>query len=276
MNTPIASTAPSRTIAPSATSERAPMKQLSSMITGPACSGSSTPPMPGAAGDVALLADLRAGADGRPGVDHGVAVDVGAEVDEARHQHHAGRDVGRVPHHAARHGAEAGAAEARFVPAVEFRGHLVPPHRLAGTARDHAHVVEPEREQHRLLEPLVDAPVAVAGALGHARLAAVEEVERSSTASRVAPLVAGLMPSRCSKASSMVLASWSWDMAEGLDVSWRRFVGGSGVRVKPRIVMNVGWVERSDTHRLSRHRAALLMGFAALNPSYEVRPAATD
>ena len=46
MNTPIDSTEPSRTITPSATSERAPMKQLSSMITGPACSGSSTPPMP--------------------------------------------------------------------------------------------------------------------------------------------------------------------------------------------------------------------------------------
>ena len=46
MKTPIEITAPSSTITPSATSERAPMKQLSSMITGPACSGSSTPPMP--------------------------------------------------------------------------------------------------------------------------------------------------------------------------------------------------------------------------------------
>ena len=46
MNTPIDSTEPSRTTTPSATSERAPMKQLSSMMTGPACSGSSTPPMP--------------------------------------------------------------------------------------------------------------------------------------------------------------------------------------------------------------------------------------
>ena len=46
MNTPIDSTEPSRTITPSATSERAPTKQLSSMMTGPACSGSSTPPMP--------------------------------------------------------------------------------------------------------------------------------------------------------------------------------------------------------------------------------------
>ena len=31
---------------PSTTSLRAPMKQSSSMITGSACSGSSTPPMP--------------------------------------------------------------------------------------------------------------------------------------------------------------------------------------------------------------------------------------
>ena len=46
MKTPMDSTEPSRTITPSATSERAPMKQLSSMITGPACNGSSTPPMP--------------------------------------------------------------------------------------------------------------------------------------------------------------------------------------------------------------------------------------
>src|SRR6478735_4347897 len=46
MKTPMESTEPVRTTTPSATSERAPMKQLSSMITGPACSGSSTPPMP--------------------------------------------------------------------------------------------------------------------------------------------------------------------------------------------------------------------------------------
>ena len=46
MNTPIDSTEPVSTITPSTTSLRAPMKQLSSMITGSACSGSSTPPMP--------------------------------------------------------------------------------------------------------------------------------------------------------------------------------------------------------------------------------------
>src|SRR5271154_5666944 len=46
MNTPIDSTAPFSTTTPSATSERAPMKQSSSMMTGLACNGSSTPPMP--------------------------------------------------------------------------------------------------------------------------------------------------------------------------------------------------------------------------------------
>ena len=46
MKTPMPSTDPSRTMQPSTTSLRAPMKQLSSMIVGPACSGSSTPPMP--------------------------------------------------------------------------------------------------------------------------------------------------------------------------------------------------------------------------------------
>ena len=46
MNTPMEMTEPSPTITPSTTSERAPMKQLSSMMVGPACIGSSTPPMP--------------------------------------------------------------------------------------------------------------------------------------------------------------------------------------------------------------------------------------
>ena len=46
MKVPIASTEFSSTITPSTTSERAPMKQLSSMMVGLACIGSSTPPMP--------------------------------------------------------------------------------------------------------------------------------------------------------------------------------------------------------------------------------------
>ena len=86
--------------------------------------------------------------------------------------------IGRAAHHAAGHGAEAGFLELRRVPALEFGIDLVPPHRLAGSARDHAHVVEAERQQHGLLQPLVDLPAAVGLALGDARLAGVEQVER--------------------------------------------------------------------------------------------------
>src|SRR5271165_4628997 len=44
--TPIDTTEPSPMITPSTTSERAPMKQSSSMTVGLACNGSSTPPIP--------------------------------------------------------------------------------------------------------------------------------------------------------------------------------------------------------------------------------------
>src|SRR4026208_582102 len=93
MKTPMDSTEPSRTITPSATSERAPMKQLSSTITRPACSGSRPPAEAATAGDVPSRAGLRAGADRGPGVDHGAGIHIGAEIDEARHQHHSGRDI---------------------------------------------------------------------------------------------------------------------------------------------------------------------------------------
>src|SRR5471032_2208052 len=46
MNTPMETTAPLSTMTPSTISERAPMKQSSSMMVGEACNGSSTPPMP--------------------------------------------------------------------------------------------------------------------------------------------------------------------------------------------------------------------------------------
>ena len=86
---------------------------------------------------------------------------------------------------------------------------------LPGPPLNHAHVVEAEREQHRLLEPLIDPPVAV-GAASRRRAPAPRSSRSSaaSTASRTAPLVAGPMPSRFSKASSMVLASSAWDMAD--------------------------------------------------------------
>src|SRR5262249_22121542 len=96
--------------------------------------------------EMAVLADLRTGADGRPGVDHSAAVDIGAEIDEARHQHHARRDIGRASDDAIGDGTEPGVLEARGAPALEFRGHLVPPRGLARPALDDAHVVETEGE----------------------------------------------------------------------------------------------------------------------------------
>ena len=131
-----------------------------------------------AAGDVHVLADLRAGADRGPGVDHGRFVDIGAEIDEGRHQHDVLGDEGRAAHDRTRHGAETGVAEFLLGIILELRGHLVPPGRAAGAAADRAHVVETERQQHRLLQPLVDLPRAVRLRLGDARLALVEQIER--------------------------------------------------------------------------------------------------
>src|SRR5262249_40305800 len=132
----------------------------------------------GAAGDVTVLADLRAGADRGPGVDHGAGIQEGAEMAEARHHPPAGGDIGRASPPAVRPRAQARVSEACVGPAVEFRRDLVPPRCLAGPAGDQAHVVEAEREQHRLFEPLVDSPIAVAFSLVHTSYAAVEQIER--------------------------------------------------------------------------------------------------
>ena len=94
MKTPIESTAFSSTITPSTTSERAPMKQLSSMMVGFACSGSSTPPMPTPPDRCTFLPIWAQLPDRRPGVDHRAFVDVGADVHVGGHQHDVLRDVG--------------------------------------------------------------------------------------------------------------------------------------------------------------------------------------
>ncbi len=130
-----------------------------------------------AAREMHVLADLGAAPDRHPGVHHRARVDVGAEIDEGRHQHGARRHVGRAPYDRARHGAEPGLAEIDRAPSGEFRRHLVPPAAVAGPARDQRHRVKAEREQHRLLEPLIDHPCA-ARLLGDAHGAAVEERQR--------------------------------------------------------------------------------------------------
>ena len=59
-----------------------------------------------------------------------------------------------------------------------LEGDLVPPGGVARAALDDFHRAEAEGEQHGLLQPLVDGPVAVRAALGHPHLAAIEQVER--------------------------------------------------------------------------------------------------
>jgi hypothetical protein len=77
---------------------------------------------------------------------------------------------------AAGHGAEAGRLEARRVPALELRRHLVEPAGTAGAAVHRHRIVQPERQQHRLLQPLVHPP-AIGHGLGDPRPAPVQQGE---------------------------------------------------------------------------------------------------
>ena len=114
------------------------MKQSSSMITGSACSGSSTPPMP-APPEMCTFLPIWAQLPTVAQVSTMVPLlDIGAEIDEAGHQHDVRRDVGGVPHDAARHRAKARARELVGAPAGELGGHLVPPAGAARPALDRA------------------------------------------------------------------------------------------------------------------------------------------
>ena len=209
MKTPIERTEPCPTITPSTTSERAPMKQSSSMIVGLAWSGSRTPADADAAREMNVLADLRAGSDRDPGVHHGATIHVGAEVDEGGHEDGARRHISRSPHDAVRHGTEACGGPLVLAPALELRRDLIVPGRAARAARNHGHVVQSKRQQDGLLEPLVHGPtLASRGAryLGRRRGACRnrEGPRAWSTASRTAPVVPGPIEARSSKACSIV------------------------------------------------------------------------
>ena len=94
---PAPSTTPLPTRAPSATMQREPIIVSSPMITGAACGGSSTPPMPTPPERCTRSPICAHEPDRRPRVDHRVGADAGADVHVARHHHHAGREVRAPP-----------------------------------------------------------------------------------------------------------------------------------------------------------------------------------
>ena len=91
--------------------------------------------------------------------DHGALVHPGAEIDEgwasARRPRPMKADGGRSP--PARRGIRPSRNRLSPQPS-NFRRHLVPPRRAAGPPGMVCHLVEAERDQHSLLQPLVDAP----------------------------------------------------------------------------------------------------------------------
>src|SRR5207302_7896770 len=101
----------------------------------------------------------------------GAGPDPGADVDVARHQYNVRRDVGAATHHRVRHDAGAAGTQLLFRSERVFEGHLVVEAREAAV---HGHVLaSAEREQHRLLQPLVPDPAARAR-LRDARLATLQ------------------------------------------------------------------------------------------------------
>src|SRR5690606_13893475 len=98
-------------------------------------------------------------------------VHVGADVDVGGHQHHVLGDVGAAPRHGGRNDAETAGGEVLGPVVGELARHLVVV--IGRRARHQRVVVETEREQYRLLDPLVGVPLPV-DLLGDAQFAAVE------------------------------------------------------------------------------------------------------
>ena len=168
------STLPRSTTTPSTTSERAPMKQSSSMITGPAWIGSSTPPMPTPPERWTFL-PIWAQEPTVTQVSTMVPLSTRAPtLTKLGITTTPGRDIGRAAHDRARHDAKTRLAEAVGAPALELQRHLV-----IGLGADiHGHrILQAEGEQHRLLQPLPRDPGAVLG-LGDPELAGIEPRQR--------------------------------------------------------------------------------------------------
>ena len=126
------------------------------------------------AGQVNVLADLCTGTHGCPGVDHGATVDIGADVDIGGHQDCAGCNIGSLAGRCRRYHAYTAFTKFTRVGVGVLRGHLVV---VVGEATFYEGIVlDAERQQHGLFQPVVDDPVAVF-LLGHAGHATVQHVD---------------------------------------------------------------------------------------------------
>ena len=126
------------------------------------------------AGQMHVFADLGAGADGGPGIDHGARIDIGADVDIGGHEDTAGGDIGAAPGRGRGHHPHPGLAEVTAVEVLKLGGDLVV---IVGeTALHEGVVLDAEGQQHRLLDPVVHHPDAIA-LLRHPDLAPVEAVD---------------------------------------------------------------------------------------------------
>ncbi len=103
--------------------------------------------------------------------DHRAFIHVGADVHVGRHQHHVPADEAALARDRRRHHAEAAFAELLGRVVAELGRDLVEEVEPAGL--HHLVVAQAEGDQHRLLDPLVDHPLAVL-LLGHAQRAGVQ------------------------------------------------------------------------------------------------------
>ena len=76
------------------------------------------------------------------------------------------------------------------IPAIEFGRYLVPPDGIAGAVFDDGVVIEAERQQNRLFQPLVDMPALVAHFLCDPQCSFVDQIERKHD--RIADFPLGL------------------------------------------------------------------------------------
>ncbi len=119
-----------------------------------------------------ITPDLRARTNGRPRIYHRARPDVSPDVHIARHQHDVRRDVCTLTHDGVWHNARTTSAQFRLGRVCVLHRYLVVE---ACEPRVHDFIVmSAEIQQHSLLEPLIDDPLAI-DLLGNPRLARVEE-----------------------------------------------------------------------------------------------------